>query len=33
MHGMETLCLARECRDLEEEMGVTTNLTGRILGR
>ena len=26
--GLDTLCLARECRDLEEEMGGTTNLTG-----
>ena len=25
--GLDTLCLARECRDLEEEMGVTTNPT------
>ena len=30
---LHSLFLARECRDLEEEMGATTNLTGRILGR
>ena len=26
------LCLVRECKDLEEELGVETNLTIRILG-
>ena len=29
---LNTRCLARECRDLEEEMGVTMNLTGRVGG-
>ena len=27
----QSLCLVRECKDLEEELGVTTNLTGRLL--
>lgn len=31
--GLDTLCLVRDCMDLGEEMGVTANLTGRILGR
>ena len=26
------LCLVRECKNLEEEMGIESNLTDRILG-
>ena len=27
----QSLCLVRECKDVEEELGVTTNLTSRLL--